>query len=291
MQRSKFRRPSLGGILILAVIAWLLIAFLPTTVKAAIGDVASWPDLKGVDLWRITSAGDLVPGTTGTRDIGSSTLRVDAIYANDLDLGDDVTLSGDATIAALTVTGAAALNGNTTLGNAGSDSVTITGHLYANDDIDLGNGSDDIALGSGATDLIAVNGRIESNVLPEQTDNYNLGSNVARWSNVWSQFVRTDQLYLTTPTTANSSPVAVSANDQVILYTGTGGAVTVNLPAASALAGKTLIVKDAGGDATANNITVDGNLAETIDGAATQAITANYGVMRLYCNGTAWFTW
>lgn len=288
---SNSRRPSPGGILILAILAWLLIALLPTTVKAAIGDVAAWPNIQGVDLWRITSAGDLVPGTTGTRDIGSSTLRVDAIYANDLDLGDDVTLSGDATIAALTVSGAAALNGNTTLGNAGTDSITVTGALYANDNVALGNGGDSIMIGSGSTDTVGIDGRVDSNVIPEMTDTHSLGANVARWDNGWFRFVRADQLYLTTPTTNATTTVNVTANDQMVLCTSTGGAVTVNLPAVSALAGKTLIVKDAGGDATANNITVDGNASETIDGAETKPIATNYGALRLYCTGTAWVTW
>jgi hypothetical protein len=50
-----------------------------------------------------------------------------------------------------------------------------------------------------------------------------------------------------------------------------------------------LIIVDESGGAAANNITVDGNGAETVNGAATQTIAANFGVMRLYNNGTGWF--
>lgn len=51
------------------------------------------------------------------------------------------------------------------------------------------------------------------------------------------------------------------------------------------------IVKDESGGAGANNITIDGDGAETIDGAATKVINSNYGVFRLLRGATAWFTW
>ena len=51
------------------------------------------------------------------------------------------------------------------------------------------------------------------------------------------------------------------------------------------------IVKDESGGAGANNITIDGDGAETIDGAATKVINSNYGVFRLLRGETAWFTW
>ena len=53
--------------------------------------------------------------------------------------------------------------------------------------------------------------------------------------------------------------------------------------------GRTVIIKDAGGNATANTITIDTEGSETIDGAATKVINANYGVVELYCDGTNWF--
>lgn len=51
------------------------------------------------------------------------------------------------------------------------------------------------------------------------------------------------------------------------------------------------IVKDESAGAGANNITIDGDGAETIDGAATKVINSNYGVFRLLRGETAWFTW
>lgn len=59
---------------------------------------------------------------------------------------------------------------------------------------------------------------------------------------------------------------------------------TVTLPTATTMRGRTLIFKTL----VAGTLTIDGNGAETIDGAATVTITAQYGVLRLYCDGTTW---
>ena len=60
---------------------------------------------------------------------------------------------------------------------------------------------------------------------------------------------------------------------------------TLTLYAVSGNAGRVLFVKNTG---TAI-VTIDGNSAETIDGAATIAI-APYESVTLWCNGSAWFT-
>jgi len=80
--------------------------------------------------------------------------------------------------------------------------------------------------------------------------------------------------------------------DYIIRYTSLTVTRTVTLPtAASATAGRIYIIKDGSGSATALiKITVDGNGAETIDGAATVDITAAYGVLRIFTDGTSWFS-
>lgn len=77
--------------------------------------------------------------------------------------------------------------------------------------------------------------------------------------------------------------------DVIIGITDTTAARTVTLYAASGNAGKILIVKDQSGAAATNNITIDGNASENIDGALTKAINTNYGSMTLYCDGVNWF--
>jgi len=49
-------------------------------------------------------------------------------------------------------------------------------------------------------------------------------------------------------------------------------------------------IKDTSGGAGAGNITIDTEGSATIDGAPLVAITVNYGVLRLFSDGTNWFT-
>ena len=70
--------------------------------------------------------------------------------------------------------------------------------------------------------------------------------------------------------------------------TGTLGG-TLNLPPSGAFNGQMFIVKDEGGNALSANILLAGN-GNTIDGASDVVINENYGVVRVYWNGSAWFT-
>lgn len=59
---------------------------------------------------------------------------------------------------------------------------------------------------------------------------------------------------------------------------------TLNLPAVTLMRGRTLTFKTL----VAGTLTLDGNASETIDGATTATITVQYGVLRLYCDGSVW---
>lgn len=77
--------------------------------------------------------------------------------------------------------------------------------------------------------------------------------------------------------------------DHTILADSTGGAFTVTLPA-SHTAGDTVVVKDSGGLAATNNITVATADADTIDGSASDIVIANpYESYEFRSNGTNWF--
>jgi len=67
----------------------------------------------------------------------------------------------------------------------------------------------------------------------------------------------------------------------------TSGAVTVTLPAAASNTGMRLDIKKI--DASGNAVTVDGNAAETIDGAATVTLSSQYDDVTVVCDGTEWF--
>jgi len=67
----------------------------------------------------------------------------------------------------------------------------------------------------------------------------------------------------------------------------TAGNQTVNLPAAASSANRLINIKKI--DATANTVTVDGNGAETIDGATTKVLTVQWESVTVICDGTSWF--
>lgn len=67
-------------------------------------------------------------------------------------------------------------------------------------------------------------------------------------------------------------------------------AITVTLASNTVEAGRVLIIKDESGSALTNNISVVTEGSETIDGSASTSIMTNYGEVRLYSDGTDWFS-
>lgn len=91
-------------------------------------------------------------------------------------------------------------------------------------------------------------------------------------------------------TSCSISAISASANAGTatfIIVDATSAAVTVTLPTASGKAGRMYTIKKI--DASANIVTVDGNGAETVDGAADAQLTTQYQVVRVICNGTTWW--
>lgn len=78
--------------------------------------------------------------------------------------------------------------------------------------------------------------------------------------------------------------------DQVVFADTSTTALTVTLSTADTISGQLVIIRDVGGNATTNNITIATEGAQTIDGAATNVISTNNDVRRLVSNGTNWFT-
>ena len=88
---------------------------------------------------------------------------------------------------------------------------------------------------------------------------------------------------------AVSYPVDAGVNTVLVGHT-TTAAVGIFLPPAASRRGQTVTVKDSGGNASVNTITVQRSGSDTIDGATTAVINTNYGVLRVYSNGVAWYT-
>jgi hypothetical protein len=77
---------------------------------------------------------------------------------------------------------------------------------------------------------------------------------------------------------------AYTATDADYVIDCTSGTFTVTLPASSGRTGRILIIKNSG----AGTITVDGNGAETIDGAATYSLAVQYATIQIISDGTNW---
>jgi hypothetical protein len=83
-------------------------------------------------------------------------------------------------------------------------------------------------------------------------------------------------------TNAKTANYTTAFNDYFIDCT--SGTFTVTLQAAASYQGRVLIIKNSG----AGTITVDGNGAETIDGAATYSLAVQYATVQIMSDGTNW---
>jgi|TARA_E500000318_G_scaffold65315_1_gene60325 hypothetical protein len=90
-------------------------------------------------------------------------------------------------------------------------------------------------------------------------------------------------------TSVTSATYTIVATDYFIAANSTSNAITITMPAASSHSGRVLKIKDVGGNADSNNITIDGNSSETIDGAASIVLESPHAGVTLLCNGTSWF--
>jgi hypothetical protein len=84
-----------------------------------------------------------------------------------------------------------------------------------------------------------------------------------------------------------SGTITMLYSDNVICVKKATGAATAVTLVASPYVGETVSIKDCKGDANTNNITIT-PAAGTIDGSATDVISAAYGSVWLLYNGTEW---
>ena len=77
-----------------------------------------------------------------------------------------------------------------------------------------------------------------------------------------------------------------ASGDYTILVDASSNNVTVTLPAAAGCAGRIYVIKAID---VSNTITIDGNGAETIDGAVTKTLATQYYSMTIQSNGSGWF--
>lgn len=92
-------------------------------------------------------------------------------------------------------------------------------------------------------------------------------------------------------TTVNAATYNLALTDHIlhVTYTSTAAVTNLQLMTASVASGRVIHIKDAGGNASANNITITTEGAETIDGSATYTLSTDYESVSFYSNGTNWF--
>jgi hypothetical protein len=88
-----------------------------------------------------------------------------------------------------------------------------------------------------------------------------------------------------------ASTASTVAASTIVLMNDSADSPVVTLPSAAVtVAGTVRIVKDMG-HATSHNVTVSGEGGETIDGAASKVVSADYGVVRMVAYNSKWWTW
>lgn len=92
-----------------------------------------------------------------------------------------------------------------------------------------------------------------------------------------------------TPVTPGMSPYSPPSDSTILLVDTTAGPVTINLPPGAARNGLELTIKDAGGNASNNAITIVPDGAETIDGLTPMLIDSNFAGLKLGPTAAGYF--
>jgi len=196
----------------------------------------------------------------------NSTLNVAGATA----LQGTVNVTGATTLTSLTASGA--IDANSTLNVAGATAlqgtVNVTGattltSLTASGTVTLSS----VASGSTSDPVLT----ITSGGVIQKISASSLGEDNNRYA-------------ITAP--AANSTINLTGSEYTLLVDTSTGVTTVQLPVGTA--GMAFKIKDRTGDALANNITIDGNGGETIDGALTALINTDYGAIELVHTGTEW---
>lgn len=88
------------------------------------------------------------------------------------------------------------------------------------------------------------------------------------------------------PIESISATDTLDDTNHTVLVDASGGSRTVNLPAASGSTGKVFIIKKT--DSSSNNVVIDPNASETIDGSSTFTFNAQYRAVTIQCDGSNW---
>ena len=88
------------------------------------------------------------------------------------------------------------------------------------------------------------------------------------------------------PITTKTASYTASVSDHTIVCNNTAGAINITLPAAAGCSGRIYVVKKISG--VSNNVVIDGNASETIDGSTTRTLTVQYESVMIQSDGANW---
>jgi len=91
------------------------------------------------------------------------------------------------------------------------------------------------------------------------------------------------------PVLIEDSEYEISDNDSIILCDTSSNSITVTIPTAQTEDGRELVIKDYGGNSNTNNITVDTEGSETIDGESDITINTDYDSVTIICKNNDWY--
>jgi len=142
--------------------------------KLANGTVIDLIGINGSNVVKI--AQDNQPVTFGTGDVN---------IAGNLVGAQQLTITGNSVLG-----GTLQVNGNTTLGDAVTDTVTVAGDATFNRDVTITrnltvNGT--INLGDADTDSVVFGADVDSHILPDDDQTFDLGSNAKQWRNLYAK--------------------------------------------------------------------------------------------------------
>ena len=227
-------------------------------------------DAAAASNFTVTGAFDLtLDSSAGSVNIDGGEAVADAISIQASDAAGGIDCDSGTGGTALDSTGAISID------SAAASNFTVTGAF-------------DLTLDSTAGSVIVDGGEAVADAVQITASNAAGGITLsAGTSGIISDTGRT--INVTAKTNADT-PYAVLGTDHYLTGDTSAGVLTFTLPAAPAT-GRELYVYDIGGNAAANNITVDGNgnnIAMSGSTAGTKALAAAYSSVHLVYNGTIW---
>jgi len=234
---------------------------------------------------------------TFTNGTTSDATQVNTNFTNLINAMTDGT--ADFTIGTVSVAGAATFSGAVTLGNATADDITITGNLASsitvktNATYNFGastSGLLSVYLGNGANKTVRlIAGTIGTSytiTTPNDAPTVT-GQSLVFDTNATASFRYPDKF------TASKTGDYTATGDETIIPCAPSASMTVTLPAASTMTGKSLTIIKTDSDIT-KTVTIDANSSETIlpsvqTSNLTYVLYTQYESVTLKCDGTSWY--